>query len=152
MIIKILSLVLLFIVWLSFPWDKSTTNVIGARYNDEIFKQIRRCEKLEFLIAFTCCYLVPCFYISRLLINSCKRLTISIEVYLIMNAVTSESLQRLKCWILSFHPYFMRLCIVYYCHDFGISININLDICFSYIFWHCKRSLLQSRAFLLQHY
>ena len=47
MIIRVLSLVFLFIVRLRFPSDKSIANVIRSRYNDEIVKQIRRFEKLE---------------------------------------------------------------------------------------------------------
>ena len=47
MIIRVLSLVFLFIVRLRFPSDKSIVNVIRSRYNDEIVKQIRRFEKLE---------------------------------------------------------------------------------------------------------
>ena len=47
MIIRVLSLVFLFIVRLRFPLDKSIASVIRSRYNDEIVKQIRRFEKLE---------------------------------------------------------------------------------------------------------
>ena len=50
MIIRVLSLVFLFIVRLRFPSDKSIANVIRSRYNDEIVKQIRRFEKLDFKI------------------------------------------------------------------------------------------------------
>ena len=37
-------------VRLRFPSDKSIANVIRSRYNDEIVKQIRRFEKLDFKI------------------------------------------------------------------------------------------------------
>ena len=50
MIIRVLSLVFLFIVQLRFPLDKLIANVIRSRYNDEIVKQIRRFEKLHFKI------------------------------------------------------------------------------------------------------
>ena len=54
MIIRVLSLVFLFIVRfivrLRFPSDKSIANVIRSRYNDEIVKQIRRFEQLDFEI------------------------------------------------------------------------------------------------------
>ena len=50
MIIRILSLVFLFIVRWRFPSDESVANVIRSRYNDEIVKQIPRFEKLDFKI------------------------------------------------------------------------------------------------------
>ena len=50
MIIRVLSLVFLFIVRLRFPSHKSIANVIRSRYNDEIVKQIWRFEKLDFKI------------------------------------------------------------------------------------------------------
>ena len=50
MIIRVLSLVFLFIVRLRFPLNKSVANVIRSRYNDEIAKQIRRFEKLDLKI------------------------------------------------------------------------------------------------------
>ena len=50
MIIRVLSLVLLFIVRLRFQSGKSIASVIQSRYNDEIVKQIRRFEKLDFKI------------------------------------------------------------------------------------------------------
>ena len=50
MIIRVLSLVFLFIVRLRFPSDKLIANVIGSRYNDEIVKQIRPFEQLDFEI------------------------------------------------------------------------------------------------------
>ena len=50
MIIRVLSLVFLFIVRLRFPLDKSIVNIILSRYNDEIIKQIQRFEKLDFKI------------------------------------------------------------------------------------------------------
>ena len=43
-------MVFLFILRLRFPSDKSIANVIRSRYNDEIVKQIRRFEKLDFKI------------------------------------------------------------------------------------------------------
>ena len=50
MIIRVLSLVFLFIVRLRFPSDKSVASVMRSRYNVEIAKQIRRFEKLDFKI------------------------------------------------------------------------------------------------------
>ena len=50
MIIRVLSLVFLFIVRLRFPLDKSIVNIILSRYNDEIIKQIQRFEELDFKI------------------------------------------------------------------------------------------------------
>ena len=50
MIVRVLSLVFLFIVRLRFPLDKSIANVLRSHYNDEIVKQIRRYEKLDFKI------------------------------------------------------------------------------------------------------
>ena len=50
MIIRVLSLVFLFIVRLRFPSDKLIANVIRSRYNDEIVKQIRPFEQLDFEI------------------------------------------------------------------------------------------------------
>ena len=50
MIIRVLSLVFLFIVRLRFPSHKSIANVRRSRYNDEIVKQIWRFEKLDFKI------------------------------------------------------------------------------------------------------
>ena len=50
MIIKVLSLVFLFIVRLRFSADKSIAEVIRIRYNDDTVKQIRRFEKLDFKI------------------------------------------------------------------------------------------------------
>ena len=50
MIIRVLSLIFLFIVRLRFSSDKWIANVIRSRYNDEIVKQIRRFEKLDFKI------------------------------------------------------------------------------------------------------
>ena len=50
MIIRVLSLVFLFIVRLRFPSVKSIASVIRSRYNGEIVKQIRKFEKLDFKI------------------------------------------------------------------------------------------------------
>ena len=50
MIIRVLSLVFLFIVRLRFPSGKSIANVIRSGYNGVIVKQIRRFEKLDFKI------------------------------------------------------------------------------------------------------
>ena len=50
MIIRVFSLVFLFIVRLRFPSDKSIANVIRSCYNDEIVKQIHGFEKLDFKI------------------------------------------------------------------------------------------------------
>ena len=50
MIIRVVSLVFLFMLRLRFPSDKSIANVIRSRYNDEIVKQIPRFEKLDFKI------------------------------------------------------------------------------------------------------
>ena len=50
MIIRVLSLVFLFIVRLRFPSKKSIANVIRSGYNGVIVKQIRRFEKLDFKI------------------------------------------------------------------------------------------------------
>ena len=50
MIVRVLSLVFLFTVRLRFPLDKSRANVLRSHYNDEIVKQIRRYEKLDFKI------------------------------------------------------------------------------------------------------
>ena len=50
MIVRVLSLVFLFIVRLRFPLDKSIANVLRSHYNDEIIKQIHRYEKLDFKI------------------------------------------------------------------------------------------------------
>ena len=50
MIIRVLSLVFLFIVRLRFLSKKSIANVIRSGYNGVIVKQIRRFEKLDFKI------------------------------------------------------------------------------------------------------
>ena len=50
MIIRVLSMVFLFIVRLRFPSDKLIANVTRSRCNDEIVKQIRRFGKLHFKI------------------------------------------------------------------------------------------------------
>ena len=50
MIIRVLSLVFLFIVRLRFPSDKLIANFIGSRYNDKIVKRLRRFEKLDFKV------------------------------------------------------------------------------------------------------
>ena len=50
MIIRVLSLVFLFIVRLRFRSGKSIASVIRSRYNNEIVKQIRGFEKLDFKI------------------------------------------------------------------------------------------------------
>ena len=50
MIIRVLSLVFLFILRLRFPSDKSIANVVGSCYNDKIVKLTRRFEQLDFKI------------------------------------------------------------------------------------------------------
>ena len=50
MIVRVLSLVFLFIVRLRFPSEKSVAEVIRKRYNDNIVKQIRKFEKLDYKI------------------------------------------------------------------------------------------------------
>ena len=55
--------------------------------------------------------------LSRLLINSCNQFKTCIDVYLIMEVVTSESSQRLifwiETWLFLFHPCFMIHYLVY---------------------------------------
>ena len=50
MIVRVLSLVFLFIVHLKFPSQKSVAEVIRKRYNDDIVKQICKFEKLDYKI------------------------------------------------------------------------------------------------------
>ena len=50
MIIRVLSLVFLFIARLRLLLGKSIANVIRSRYSDEIVKQIRRFQKFDFTI------------------------------------------------------------------------------------------------------
>ena len=50
MFVRVLSLVFPFFVRLRFPSDKSIANVLRSRYNENIVKQIRRFEKLDFKI------------------------------------------------------------------------------------------------------
>ena len=50
MVVRVLSLVFLFIVRLRFPSEKSVAGVICKRYNDNIVKQIRKFEKLDYKI------------------------------------------------------------------------------------------------------
>ena len=49
-IVRVLSLIFLFIVRLRFPSEKSVAEVIRKRYNDNIVKQIRKFEKLDYKI------------------------------------------------------------------------------------------------------
>ena len=50
MIVRVLSLVFLFIVRLRYPSEKSVAEVIRKRYNDNIVKQISKFEKLDYKI------------------------------------------------------------------------------------------------------
>ena len=50
MIVRVLSLVFLFIVRLRFPSEKLVAEVIRKRYNHNIVKQIRKFEKLDYKI------------------------------------------------------------------------------------------------------
>ena len=50
MIIRVLSLLFLFILRLRFPSEESVAEVIRERYNDNIVKQIRKFEKLDYKI------------------------------------------------------------------------------------------------------
>ena len=61
-------------------------------YFQELFLFYLYDVRYKILIAFICCYWIVVCKFSRFLINSCKQFTISIDVYLIMEAVTSESL------------------------------------------------------------
>ena len=63
-------------------------------YFQELFIFYLYDVRYKILIAFICCYwIVVCnCKFSRFLISSCKQFTISIDVYSIMEAVTSESL------------------------------------------------------------
>ena len=50
MIVRLLSLVFLFIVRFRFPSEKYVAEVIRKRYNNNIVKQIRKFEKLDYKI------------------------------------------------------------------------------------------------------
>ena len=103
--------------------------------------------------AFVCCigYVVCKF--SRLLINSGKQF--KIIVWCVLDNGGSDLRKLVKIDMLNwnmiifiFYLCFMIHCLDDYCYDTGISTNINLDICFSYIFSHRKRSI-QRKSFLL---
>ena len=83
---------------------------------------------------------------SRLLINSGKQFKIT--VWCVLDNGGSDLRKLVKIDMLNwnmivfiFYLCFMIYCLDDYCYDTGISTNINLDICFSYIFSHRKRSI-----------
>ena len=50
MIVKVLTLVFLFLIRLRFPWRKSIAEIIRKRYGSDTVKQLRKFEKLDYKV------------------------------------------------------------------------------------------------------
>ena len=45
--LKVISLVLLFLIWITFPGDKSITYILPSRYRNTLVKEVRKFGKLD---------------------------------------------------------------------------------------------------------